>query len=191
VLVQVFAVALGVVIGFGVSSWNERERQKSLLRATVGNIVAELSSNQTGMQQVRKEHARSAAALAALAIGARASRTITIQQGTKALAAGGQYRENIPLAIAWQIAQSDQGLTLLPYEDRYELAWVYQLQAVYYQAEERYQNSLFTVSAAPDGNYYFQAVDFANQAQEVIATESRLDDLYTTEIKHLRKQFEL
>ena len=95
----------------------------------------------------------------------------------------------MPLSIAWQIAQNDQGLTLLPYQDRYDLAWVYQLQSAYYQTEQQYRTSLLTLAESPNGNYYFQAGDLTNQIQSVVEVERQLDVLYTHEIKHLRDEF--
>jgi hypothetical protein len=188
-LVQVVAVALGVVIGFGVTSLNERMHQRALLRETVGNIVTELRSNQAGMHVVEKEHAKSAAILAAVV--ARAHSSVTLEDGRRALRESGQFRVNIPLAIGWQIAQNDQGLTLLPYKDRYDLAWIYQVQLVYYNAEQRYQNSLLTLTESPNGNYYFQSVDLANQARAVVAAEHQLDILYAEAIDQSKKQFGL
>ncbi len=186
-LVQVVAVALGVVIGFAVTSLNERTHQRALLRETVGNIVAELRSNQAGMRYVEKEHAKSAAILAALV--AREHTSVSLEQGRRALRESGAFRVNIPLGIAWQIAQNDQGLTLLPYKDRYDLAWIYQVQAVYYNAEQRYQNSLLTLTESPNGNYYFEATDLANQMHAVVAAEHQLDALYTEAIDESKKQF--
>ena len=188
-LVQVVAVALGVVIGFGATSLNERLHQRALLRETIGNIVAELRSNRAGMRVVEKEHARSAAILAALV--ARTHPFVTLEQGRRALRESGQFRVNIPLAIGWQIAQNDQGLTLLPYKDRYDLAWIYQVQLVYYNAEQRYQNSLLNLTESPNGNYYFQAADLANQVHSVVAAERQLDALYTTTIDEFKKQSDL
>jgi hypothetical protein len=188
-IVQVLAVALGVIIGFAVTSWSEREHQKALLHATVGNIVSELRSNQHGMQQVLASHASGVRNLRTLVLSARKTRSITLAQGIRALGDVGQFRLNIPLAIAWQIAQGDQGLTLLPYDDRYDLAWVYQLQDFYYQAELRFNNTMLTVSESPSGNYYFQAVNLLNQEQSVVATESTLMSLYSKTIAHLQKGF--
>jgi hypothetical protein len=190
-LVQVFAVALGVIIGFAVTSWNDREHQRSLLHATVGNIVAELRANQNGMKQVIAGHEQAADSLRTAVFRARPKRSLSLVEGQRALNGIGPFRMNIPLGIAWQIAQSDQGLTLLPYQDRYDLAWVYQLQDFYYQAEQRFENSLLTVSESPTGNYYFQAVNLMNQEQSVVATERRLMQLYGDTIAHLQKEFQV
>ncbi len=98
-------------------------------------------------------------------------------------------RVNVPLAIAWQIAQTDQGLTLLPYQDRYSLAWVYQVQTIYYQKEERFDNSMETLSESPSGNYFFQIADLANQMAAVVSTERQLDDLYTKALQRAKTEF--
>lgn len=190
VLVQVVAVALGVVLGFAVTAWSERARQNGLLRATAGNIVAELSSNQAGMAGVSGGHAKSLATYAALLRRADASRSVSYADAKKAIL-GTTLRTNVPLSVAWQIAQSDQGLSLLDYDDRYRLGWVYQLQSVYYQAEDRYKTSLLTVTEPPNGNYYFLVLDLANQEQSVVATERQLDGLYTKTIADLKKKFQI
>jgi hypothetical protein len=189
VLVQIVAVGLGVTLGFALTSWNERVHESGLLHATVGNVVAELSSNQSGMHGVLGDHAKAASTLLALLASAKASKSITLEQGSHALGVAGHFRENVPLSIAWQIAQNDQGLTLLPYQDRYDLAWVYQLQSAYYQTEQQYRTSLLTLAESPNGNYYFQAGDLTNQIQSVVEVERQLDVLYTHEIKHLRDEF--
>ena len=186
-LVQIVAVALGVVIGFAVTSWNEQLHQRKLLRETVENIASELQSNQTGMRVVTKEHAKFAADLAALVAPPRTS--VSLNEARRVLRAAGPFRVNVPLGIAWQIAQSDQGLTLLPYSDRYSLAWIYQFQTVYYNAEERVQSSLLNVTESPNGNYYFQALNLANQERSVVSAERQLDGLYTQAIKEAKQRF--
>jgi hypothetical protein len=190
VLVQILAVALGVILGFAVTAWTEQVRQRSLLRETVGNIVTELRSNQDGMRQVTAQHARSAAQLAAFSKRSKHAQTVSLNDAETVLAPH-SFPVNIPLGIAWQIAQNDQGLTLLPYEDRYDLAWIYQVQIVYYEAEQRYENSLLTVAEPRDGNYYIEIVDLANQVQAVVGIERKLDDLYTNAIKRAAHEFAL
>jgi len=190
-LVQIFAVALGVILGFAVTAWNERVHQRALLHETVANIAAELKSNQSGMHVVMKEHAKAADVLAKLLARGRPSMTVSLAEGTEALRETGYLRVNVPLAIAWQIAQSDQGLTLLPYQDRYDLAWVYQLQTTYYQREERYENSLFGLVQSQNGNYFFQVLDMANQLRAIVATEKQLDATYTTALKRAKSEFKV
>ena len=188
VLVQVVAVALGVVLGLGATAWNERNHQRALLRETVGNIAAELRSNQAGMRRVIAEHAKSASALAAFAGKAGKSMLVSREQA-KAILRPSRFSVNIPLAIAWQIAQNDQGLALLPYQDRYDLAWVYQVQTVYYDAERRYENSILTIAEPANGNYYLQIVDLANQEQAVVRIEHQLDSLYAAALRRAHSEF--
>ena len=52
VLVQVIAVALGMILGFAATAWNGHLHQQALLRQTVATIVDELRSNQSGMRVV-------------------------------------------------------------------------------------------------------------------------------------------
>jgi len=185
-LVQVVAVALGVILGFGATSWNEHAHERQLLHSTVQNIVAELASNDSGMSVVVHDHAASAAELAALAKSARASAFIPLATAKSALRSRG-FGVNIPLDVAWQIAQSDQGLALLPYKDRYDLGWIYQLQRYYFTAEDRYRTSLMTLSEPANGNFYFEIADLANQMGAVVLAERQLAGLYKTEIERVRR----
>jgi hypothetical protein len=186
-LVQVVAVALGVVLGFAATSWNERAHQRELLHATVANIVDELRSNQSGMSMVLRDHAKAAADLSALVKTVKSPPYISLAKARTAIG-NGKFGLNIPLDVAWQIAQNDQGLTLLPYEDRYDLGWIYQLQRYYFQAEDRYRNSLLTLSEPPNGNYYFEIVDLANQEAAVVSAERQLTGLYKTAIDRARQE---
>ena len=189
VLVQVVAVALGVILGLAATSWNERKHERALLQETVGNIVAELSENQKGMRPVMAGHAKSEAVLTRLVLRSVGSRSISAAEGAKALRAIGPLHENVPLDIAWQIAQQDQGLRLLPYQDRYDLAGVYQVQAIYYRQEERFGNSMLTLTDPPNGNYFLEIVDLANQLKSVVAIENQLDGLYTKAIQRAKSEF--
>ncbi len=180
VLAQIVAVALGVVLGFGVTSWSEHLRQRSLFHDTIGTILGELKANQHGLRIVMKEHASLAAASNATLHAS--NRSLSIDQARRMLK-GQAFRQNIPLAIAWQIAQSDQGLTLLPFEDRYDLAWIYQLQSVYYDAEQRLENSVLTFHDVAGGNYFIEMTDLANQLTAVVAAERQLDAAYSEAIK--------
>jgi hypothetical protein len=186
VLVQILAVALGVMLGFAVTAWSERNHQRALLRETVANIVDEISSNKDGMSHVMVEHASEAKSLQELVNKSRSSRHIGVAEFSKALR---PIRVNVPVAIAWQIAQNDQGLTLMPIGDRYSLAWVYQVQSVYYQEQEQYKSSLLSLTESPDGNYYFQVVDLANELASVVSVEHQLNDLYAEAIKRAKSEF--
>jgi hypothetical protein len=188
-LIQVVSVALGVILGFAVTAWSDRNHQRALLGETVGNIVAEINANQTGLRKVMNEHAKSAQILRRLSESARKPGSISLADARAALRKTGDFRENVPLDIAFQIAQGDQGLTLLPYENRYDLAWVYQVQTIYYGNEQRYQNSLLTLTPAPDGNYFFEIVDLSNQLASVVGTERLLDGLYTQALTRAKSEF--
>jgi hypothetical protein len=189
VIVQIVAVALGVMLGFAATAWSERNHQRALLHETVGNIVDELSSNKDGMSHVTAEHARTLTVLLTLAKGSAQSAHISLAEARKAVREVGKMPVNVPLEIAWQIAQTDQGLTLLPYQDRYSLAWVYEVQNIYYQKEERFENSVLTLSESPSGNYFFQIADLANQMASVVNTERQLDDLYTKALQRAKTEF--
>jgi hypothetical protein len=184
VIVQIVAIALGVVLGFGVTAWTERVRQRALFHDTVGTIVNELKSNQAGLRTVMQEHAK--LELDTVKTLTAAHQTLSLDQA-RGMLRKRKFSQNIPLAIAWQIAQADQGLALLPFDDRYNLAWVYQLQTVYYDAEQRFLNSLLTFHDVPGGNYFIEMAGLGNQLSAVVSAEQQLDDAYTKAIKESQK----
>jgi hypothetical protein len=185
VLVQMISIAIGVVIGFGITSWTEHLRQRALFHDTVGTIVSEIRSNQKGLHVVMKPHAAFVGRLvAALAVS---KRSVSLNDVRGLMNSQHAFQTNIPLAIAWQIAQGDQGLVLLPFQDRYDLAWIYQLQSEYYSAEQRYQNSALSFREVADGNYYIQIVDLANQLSAVVSNERQLDEAYTQALLESKK----
>lgn len=188
-LVQIVAVAIGVILGLAATGWTEQVRQRALLRETVANIVQELTSNQKGLRSVMPGHARALAIVEPLAARGRGATSISLAQASAALKKMGNFRENVPLAIAWQIAQNDQGLTLLPYEDRYGLAWVYQLQTIYYENEERYKNSLLSLAKPSDGDFSFEVANFTNQLHAVVLLEGQLDAEYTGALAKAKSEF--
>jgi hypothetical protein len=178
VVVQVVAVALGVILGLGTTAWTDRLHEQALFHETVGNIAAELRSNQQGLRVVMPLHAKLATELNALVKNA-APRSSLSRDQLVAVFRRRQFPENIPLGIAWQIAQNDRGLALLPYGDRYELAWIYQLQTFFVGNEQRLMDTLFSPQEPAAGNYYFAAVSLTNQLGQLVGTEHQLDDLYT------------
>lgn len=96
---------------------------------------------------------------------------------------------NVPLGIAWQIAQNDQGLTLFPYHERYDLAFIYQLQTFCYQREQRYNEMILSISEPPNDNFYFEVVDLANQLQSVVGVERQLDVLYAKALQRAASEY--
>jgi hypothetical protein len=180
VLVQIIAVALGVVLGLGVTSWTTHLHERALFHDTVGTIVGELKSNRDGVRALMKEHAVYLSALQTSL--AHSNQTVSLK-AAGAMLKKHSARMNLPLAIAWQIAQSDQGLTLLSFEDRYNLAGVYQLQEVFYEDEQRLGNTLYSFHDVPGGNYYLEMVTIANQMSAIVAAEQQLDAKYTEALK--------
>jgi hypothetical protein len=186
VLVQMFSIAIGVVLGFSVTSWTDHLRQRSLFHDTVGTIVSEITSNQSGLRVVMKEHAEVSGLL--LHAMKSSKRSVSLDDVRRLLTPEHPFSKNIPLAIAWQLAQTDQGLTLLPFSDRYDLAWLYQLQIEYYAAEQRYENSLLSFHDVAGGNYYIEMTDLTNQFLSVVASERLLDAAYTKALTEARQR---
>ena len=89
---------------------------------------------------------------------------------------------NVPLGIAWQIARNDQGLTLFPYHERYDLAFIY-------QREQRYDEMILSISEPPNDNFYFEVVDLANQLQSVVGVERQLDVLYAKALQRAASEY--
>ena len=182
VVVQVVAVALGVILGLGAAAWTDRLHEQSLLHETAGNITAEVRSNQQGLHVVMAAHAKLATDLNAL-VEKSAPRAVISRSQIVAVFGRRHFPQNIPLGIAWQIAQNDRGLALLPYDERYKLAWIYQLQTFFVASEQRFVDTLLSPQEPAADNYYFAASSLAGQLGSIVATERQLDGLYTEALK--------
>jgi hypothetical protein len=125
-------------------------------------------------------------ALLSLLRGAREKKSVSLTELLTMLRAHSAFGINAPLSVAWQIAQNDQGLSLLPYDTRYTLAELYQVQATFYEAEQRYGNSLLAIRPSPTDNYIVETIDLANQANVVVIAETQLDQLYTAALQKVR-----
>ena len=187
-VVQVVAVALGVLLGLGAAAWTDRLREQATLHDTVGNIATEVRSNQQGLHVVMAAHAKLATDLNALVKSATPRASVSRGQ-IVTLFRGRPFSQNIPLGIAWQIAQNDRGLALLPYDERYQLAWVYQLQTVFVASEQRFADTVFSPQAPAADNYFFATVSLANQVGSIVANERQLDGLYTSTLRSLHEQY--
>ncbi len=185
VLVQIVAVFLGVVCAFAVNAWQAQNSERALFRATMVSIVSEIESNQQSLRVVREQHAESAQALSRLIIAARRSRFVSGDDLLKTLQRD-RFGTNVPLDIAWQLAQGDRGLNLLSFENRYTLAEVYQVQAAFYASEKRLGDSMLSIPQSPTNNYFIEALDLADQANVVVLAENQLDGLYTKALRKVR-----
>jgi hypothetical protein len=188
VVVQVVAVALGVILGLGATAWTDRLHEQALVHETVGNIASELRSNQQGLRVVMPLHAKLSTELNALVKSAEPRSSLSRGQ-LVAVFRRRHFPENIPLGIAWQIAQNDRGLALLPYDERYDLAWIYQLQTFFFGSEQRFMDTLFSPQEPAGGNYYFAAMSLTNQLDQVVGTEHQLDDLYTSALRVAHQRY--
>ncbi len=186
VLVQIVAVALGVICAFAVNSWETRHNREVLQRATQSGIVSEIDSNRANLRDVMVHHTITLHALESLLQKARATKFVSSIDLFTTMHARGAFGLDVPLDIAWQIAQSDRGLSLLSYDTRYTLAEVYQVQASFYDAERRYGDSLLSIRQSPTDNYFIETLDLANQANVVVIAETQLDDLYTEALRKVR-----
>lgn len=184
-VVQVVAVFLGVVCAFAVNAWQAQSTERALLKTTMASIVGEIESNQQSLRVVRGQHAKSARALRSLIIASRKDRFVSDEDLLRTLRAD-RFGTNVPLDIAWQLAQSDQGLSLLSFENRYTLAEVYQVQAICYASEKQLGDSMLSIPQSPTNNYFVEALDLADQANVVVLAESQLDGLYTKALRKVR-----
>jgi hypothetical protein len=185
-LVQVVAVFLGVVCAFAVNAWQAQNTERALFTTTMASIVSEIESNQQSLRVVRGRHAKSARALRSLIIASRKDRFVSDEDLLRTLRANNGFGTNVPLDIAWQLAQSDQGLSLLSFENRYTLAEVYQVQAIFYSSEKQLGDSMLAIPQSPTNNYFIEALDLADQANVVVLAEAQLDGLYTKALRKIR-----
>jgi hypothetical protein len=126
-------------------------------------------------------HASTAATLAKLAERGRASTQISLSAARVVLRRA-NAETNVPLGIAWQSAQNDQGLTLFPYHERYDLAFIY-------QRKQRYDEMILSISEPSNDNFYFEVVDLANQLQSVVCVERQLDVLYAKALQRAASEY--
>jgi hypothetical protein len=185
-LIQVVAVFLGVVCAFAANAWQAQNAERALFHTTMASIISELDSNQQSLRVVRGQHARSARALRSLIIASRKERFVSEEDLLQTLRANNSFGTNVPLDIAWQLAQTDQGLSLLSFDDRYTLAEVYQVQAIFYASEKQLGTSMLSIPQSPTNNYFIEALDLADQANVVVLAESQLDGLYTKALRKVR-----
>ena len=184
-LVQIVAVFLGVVCAFAVNAWQAQNSQRALFKATMASIVSEIESNQQSLRVVREQHAESAQALRRLVVAGRKGRFVSGDDLLKTLQRD-RFGTNVPLDIAWQLAQSDQGLSLLSFDNRYTLAEVYQVQAAFYASEKQLGDSMLSIPQSPTNNYFIETLDLADQANVVVLGETQLDGLYTKALQKIR-----
>lgn len=185
-LIQVVSVFLGVVCAFAVNAWQAQNTERALFKTTMASIVSEIESNQQSLRVVRGQHAKSARALTSLIIASRKDRFVSDEDLLKTLRANNSFGTNVPLDIAWQLAQSDQGLNLLSFDNRYTLAEVYQVQAIFYASEKQLGDSMLSIPQSPTNNYFIEALDLADQANVVVLAETQLDGLYTKALRKVR-----
>jgi hypothetical protein len=148
--------------------------------------VSEIESNQQSLRVVRGQHAKSARALTSLIVASRKDRFVSEGDLLRTLRANNSFGTNVPLDIAWQLAQSDQGLSLLSFDNRYTLAEVYQVQAIFYASEKQLGDSMLSIPQSPTNNYFIEALDLADQANVVVLAETQLDGLYTKALRKVR-----
>lgn len=172
-------------------------RRDSVERASSPAVVAAADScdyrRRTSLESERDasrhgRHASTAAMLAKLAERGRPSTRISLSDARMVLRRANP-ETNVPLGIAWQIAQNDQGLTLFPYHERYDLAFIYQLQTYSYQREQRYNEMILSISEPPNDNFYFEVVDLANQLQSVVGVERQLDVPYAKALQRAASEY--
>jgi hypothetical protein len=117
-VIQVVAVFLGVVCAFAVNAWQAQNTERALLKTTMASIISEIESKQQSLRVVRGQHAKSARALRSLTIASRKDRFVSVEDLLRTLRANNSFGTNVPLGIAWQLAQTNQGLSLLSFENR-------------------------------------------------------------------------
>jgi hypothetical protein len=186
VLVQIVAVFLGVICAFGVNAWQTHDAEQTLQRATLAGVIAEIRSNQASLRTVIADHATARNALYGLLVKARTTRFVSLTDLLLTLKNRGAFSVNMPLDIAWQLAQSSQGLSLLSYDDRYTLAALYKTQGMFYEAEQRYGDTLLSIRQSPTDNYFIDTIDRTNQVNVVVKVETELDREYSEALKKLR-----
>lgn len=97
----------------------------------------------------------------------------------------------IPQSTAWRIAQSNEGLGLLPYADRARLTGIYDLQDFYYEMEQQFTDQLTPTTLSPDGNFYLVLLSCESRLEDLTVAEDELARSYSRETASLRSAFRL
>jgi hypothetical protein len=134
-LVQVVAVFLGVVCAFAVNAWQPQNTERALFRRRWRASSARSSRISRAYAPCGGQHAKSARALTSLIVATRKDRFVSDEDLLRTLRANNSFGTNVPLDVARQLAQSDEGRSLLLFDNRYMLAEVNQTQAIFCASE--------------------------------------------------------
>ncbi|HKU81831.1 MAG TPA: hypothetical protein VJP76_06640 [Candidatus Tumulicola sp.] len=191
IVVEIFSVTLAILLALGIGAWQTRVHDRQRLNGSVGNIVAELRSNRAMLERERPRHARILAELYAGERRAGSTQYVSERAYHAALSAGAPHGSGlaIPRSTAWQIAQTGQTLDLMPYAIRARLTGLYDLQAFYFTDEQQFVEQMLSVSAPPNGNYYWTTSVLQARLQDLVNLEDELQRQYRSTAGDLRKRY--
>lgn len=179
VLVEIMSVTLAILLALAIGRWQENAQKQQSLHESVTSVIAEMSANARRLASIHPRHVRLLAEFAKLDAASAGGR-ITLAQLSNAVARGAPKGLGLalPQSTAWQIAQSSPGIGLLPYDERAQLTGLYNLQQYYFDAEEKFSDSLLVTSVPPEGNFLLVFENAEARLGDIVALESELARSY-------------
>lgn len=188
VVLEIFSIVVAILLALAVNSWQQRLHDERTLRASLANIANEMQINQRFVDHYRPHHLAVYRAFGALLSRRSQDRVVSfgefigLVERSSPRGIGGVSLQD----IAWRIAQTDQGLSLMFYRERTQVAEIYEIQSARRGALERYVQILSAPTLQPKDNFYFVALATYLALGDLVSAEDELGSQYTRELAALR-----
>jgi len=185
-LLEIVSIVIAILLALAVNRWQEGLAHNRTLHESLLNVRQEIVSNRATLEKTVPLHQRVATAFLTFVSKRPEGAPLTFAQVFQL------FHRTAPLGfqpvhgddIAWQIAQSTQAVSYMPYETRAALTRVYDEQTALYSAQQRFVDTAFSPSA-PSNDYYPAAFAAALWLGDVANDESELLRRYETALKLL------
>jgi hypothetical protein len=183
---EIVSIVIAILLALAVNRWQEGLAHERTLHESLVSIRQELVDNRAALTQRMALHRRVAGAFMHFVTVHQPPDVVTFPDVYRIFrtAAPRGFQPVRGVDIAWQVAQSSQALTFMPYATRVTLTGVYDEQNSLYMAELRFLDAAFSPSAASK-DYYVQAFAAALWLIEVTNAESELLRRYDAALRIL------
>lgn len=173
VVVEIVSIVVAILLALGVNTWQARIHRRAVLRNNVANIVAEIRRNARLLAPLERKH---------VAVDRRLQ-SVYLRAGNSEAVSSGRFMAVLQRAaptglgvlqiqdIAWQIAQQDNALALMPYEQRAQLTALYARQQ---DLRANYSRTLNAIEGLSSRNAYFTLRATVLSFGDVVAAEADL-----------------
>ncbi len=193
VVIEIVSIVVAILLALGVHAWQTRVGREARLHAAVENVARELARNRLLLAPLAARHRRVEARLLAAYRAAAANRSYTQDQLDRLedrIAPRGFGVLQVQ-SIAWQIAQSDRALGLMPYDRRAALTAIYLRQGDLKRAYASFIALVQRGSLLAPRNAYGELRALVGTFGDVVAAEDDVLHDYATEIPALVRQYRL